>query len=168
MSSMPAPATIPSPYYNSEVSIEGGTGTNTLVLRAVTTVNLGNIDQTSGDAVAVSGFQNVDASALSSGISITGSAGTNTIIGGSGNDTIDGVGGADIIDAGAGNDTVDFHGTETSIDGGGGVDTLTVANGATITAVNFSVAAGADQTVRRFARISGISRISTRPPSRPP
>ncbi len=117
-------------YYNSEVSIDGGTGTNTLVLRAVTTVNLGNIDQTSGDAVSVTGFQNVDASALSSGISLTGSAGTNTIIGGSGNDTIDGVGGADIIDAGAGNDTVTFRGTEASIDGGGGLDTLVVATGA--------------------------------------
>ena len=50
-------------YYNSEVSIDGGTGSNTLVLRALTTVNLGNIDQTSGDAVAVTSFQNVDATA---------------------------------------------------------------------------------------------------------
>ena len=126
----------------------------------MTTVNLGNIDQTSGDAVSVAGFQNVDASALSSGISLTGSAGTNTIIGGSGNDTIDGVGGADIIDAGAGNDTVTFRGAEASIDGGGGLDTLVVATGATVTAVDFSVAAGADQTAGDL-QTSGISKIST-------
>ena len=146
-------------YYNSEVSIDGGTGTNTLVLRAVTTVNLGNIDQTSGDAVSVTGFQNVDASALSSGISLTGSAGTNTIIGGSGNDTIDGVGGADIIDAGAGNDTVTFRGTEASIDGGGGLDTLVVATGASVTAVDFSVAAGADQTAGDASNIRNFENL---------
>jgi len=43
---------------------------------AVTTVNLGNLDQTSGVTRSLSTIsQNVDASALSSGISITGSAG---------------------------------------------------------------------------------------------
>jgi Ca2+-binding RTX toxin-like protein len=133
-------------YYNSEVSIDGGAGINTLLLRAVTTVNLGNLDQTSGDAVSVNNFQNVDASALSSGISITGSAGANVLTGGSGNDAIDGAGGADTIDAGAGNDTVTFHGTETAIDGGAGADTLVITSGATVGGIDFSVAAGADQT----------------------
>ena len=127
----------------------------------MTTVNLGNLDQTSVDAVTVGNFQNVDASALSSGISITGSAGANVITGGSGNDTIDGAGGADAINAAAGNDTVTFHGTETAIDGGAGVDTLVIASGATVSAIDFSVAAGADQTsgvsthIKNFENLSG-------------
>ena len=58
-------------YYNSEVSIDGGAGTNTLLLRAAATINLANADQTTGDAATVANFQNVDASLLSTGVSIT-------------------------------------------------------------------------------------------------
>ena len=133
-------------YYHSEVSIDGGTGTNTLVLRAAANVNLANADQTSGDTTNVSNFQNVDASALTTGATITGSSAANTIIGGAGNDTIDGGGGADVINAGGGDDTVIYHGSETSIDGGAGSDTLVLNAGAGVTAVNFAVAAGVDQT----------------------
>jgi len=147
-------------YYNSEVSISGGTGINTLALRAVTSVNLGNIDQTAGDAVAVSSFQNVDASALSSGVSVIGSVGANTIIGGSGNDAIDGAGGSDVIYAGAGNDAVTFHGTEAAIDGGAGLDTLTVAAGAAVTAVNFAVVAGLDQTTGDSANVTNFENLN--------
>ena len=92
-------------YYGTESLIDGGGGINTLLLRAVTTVNLANVDQTTGDATSVAGFQNVDASGLSLSVSITGSSTANTITTGSGNDTIDGAGGADIISAGAGDDT---------------------------------------------------------------
>ena len=52
-------------YYGSESVMDGGTGNNTLLLSAVTTVNLGNVDQTTGDATSVANFQNVDASGLS-------------------------------------------------------------------------------------------------------
>jgi hypothetical protein len=41
-------------------------------MRAAGTVNLGNADQTSGDSTNVTNFQNVDASALSSAVTITG------------------------------------------------------------------------------------------------
>ena len=139
---------------------ERGSRNHTLALRAVTSVNLGNIDQTFGDAVAVSNFQNVDASALSSGVSITGSVGANTIIGGSGNDSIDGAGGSDVINAGAGNDTVMFHGTETAIDGGADLDTLTVAVGAAVTAVNFAVTAGLDQTFGDSAKVANFENLN--------
>ena len=88
----------------------------------------------------------VAASALSAGVSITGASGVNVLIGGTGADTIDGGGGADVIAAGAGDDVVTFHGTESSIDGGAGVDTLALAASGGITAVNFAVAAGVDQT----------------------
>src|SRR6202043_1353356 len=105
-------------YWGTEISIDGGSGVNTLVLRAAAIVNLGNADQTTGDATNVAGFQNVDASALTAGATITGSAGANVITGGAGNDVIDGGGGADVIAAGDGNDTVVVHGTEVAIDGG--------------------------------------------------
>jgi Ca2+-binding RTX toxin-like protein len=133
-------------YYGNETSIDGGTGTNTLVMRTTATVNLGNADQTSGDTPNVTNFQNIDASALSTAASLTGSSSANTITGGSGADTIDGSGGADIIAAGSGNDTVTYRGTEASIDGGAGIDTLVLAASGGTTAVNFSVTAGSDQT----------------------
>jgi len=152
-----------------------GAGTNTLLLNAVATVNLANVDQTSGDSITVSNFQNVDASALSSTVTLTGSSSANAITGGSGDDTIDGGGGADIIAAGGGNDSVTYRGTEASIDGGAGSDTLVLVATGGITAVNFSVTAGVDQTraTRRRSRISKTSTpaFSPRPlpsPARPP
>ncbi len=133
-------------YYGSEVSIDGGAGTNTLVLRNAATVDLSSADQTTGDSVNVANFTNVDASALAVGATITGSAAANTITGGAGNDTIDGGGGADIINAGGGDDSVVTRGTEASIDGGTGSDTLVLLASSTVTAVNFAVAPGTDET----------------------
>jgi len=146
-------------YYGTEVSIDGGTGTNTLALRAAVTVNLGNVDQTTGDMTSVSGFQNVDASAMSAGVTITGSSAANVLTGGTGGDTIDGAGGADTIAAGGGADTVIYHGTETSVDGGSGSDTLVLAATGGITAVNFTVAAGADQTAGDTAIVSNFEHL---------
>ena len=54
-------------YWGTETSIDGGADNNTLVMRVAGTVNLASVDQTSGDVTVVSNFQNVDASALSSG-----------------------------------------------------------------------------------------------------
>ena len=135
-------------YWGTEVSIDGGTGTNTLVVRASGTLDLSATDQSAGDLATVTNFQNVDASGLTSTqvVSVTGSSGANTIIGGAGNDTIDGNGGADVISAGAGNDTVTYHGTEALVDGGAGSDTLVLMAGSAVTAVDFSVTAGNDQT----------------------
>jgi Ca2+-binding RTX toxin-like protein len=147
-------------YYNSEASIDGGTGTNTLLLRAAATVDLGSLDQTTSDAVSVANFQNVDASALSTAVSITGSLGGNTITGGSGNDAIDGAGGADVIAAGGGNDTVIYQGSEVSIDGGTGSDTLVLAGSGGITAVSFAVAAGADQTTGDGVTITNFENLN--------
>src|SRR5204862_2435873 len=128
-------------YYGSESVIAGGAGSNTLLLRAVTTVNLGNVDQTTGDATSVANFQNVDASGLFAAVSITGSSAANTITAGAGNDSIDGAGGADVLAAGAGDDTVSYYGTENSIDGGAGINTLLLRAAANVNL------AGPDQTV---------------------
>ncbi|MBC7576257.1 MAG: calcium-binding protein, partial [Tardiphaga sp.] len=140
-------------YHGTEVSIDGGSDTNTLVMTSAATVNLGNADQTSGDTTNVSNFSNVDASSLSSGLSITGSSSANSITAGSGNDTIDGNGGADAINAAAGNDTVAYHGTETSIDGGSGVNTLKLS-----TAVGVNLG-NADQTLSDSTAVSNFSNV---------
>uniref|UniRef100_UPI0025DBD1D9 beta strand repeat-containing protein n=1 Tax=Tardiphaga sp. TaxID=1926292 RepID=UPI0025DBD1D9 len=64
-------------YRGTESTIDGGTGTNTLQLATAVVVDLANADQTTGDAVAVTNFQNVDASALGVAVTITGSAAAN-------------------------------------------------------------------------------------------
>ncbi len=146
-------------YYGTESSIDGGTGNNTLILKAATTVNLANPDQTTGDTPTVANFQNVDASALAIGVSLTGSTAANILTGGAGSDTIDGGGGADTIAAGGGDDTVTYHGTETSVDGGSGTDTLVmVATGGT-TAVDLSVTAGSDQTTGDSALVKNFENL---------
>ncbi len=51
-------------YHGGQTSISGGSGNSTLVLGAAVNVNLGNgSDQTTGDSVAVTHFNNIDASA---------------------------------------------------------------------------------------------------------
>src|SRR5690242_14829501 len=146
-------------YTGTEVSIDGGAGSNTLVMRASADVDLTASDQTTNDSTAVANFVNVNASAVSTGVSILGSAAANVITGGSGADTIDGGGGADTINAGAGNDVVTIHGTEVAVDGGAGSDTLVIGAGSAISAVNFAVAAGADQTSGDSVLVSNFENL---------
>src|SRR4029077_6468209 len=136
-----------------------GAGNNTLLLRAVTTVDLTNADQTMGDVVTAANFLNVDASQLVTGVSITGSAAVNVLTGGTGADTIDGNGGADVIAAGGGSDSVTYHGTEASIDGGLGSDTLVMAVDGGTTSVNLAAAPGADQTVGDVVGVSNFENV---------
>ena len=93
-------------------------------------------------------------------MSITGSSSANTITGGSGADTIDGAGGADAINAGGGNDTVIYHGTETSIDGGNNSDTLSISSLGGISAINFAVSAGADQTTGDSVSVANFENLA--------
>jgi hypothetical protein len=101
------------------------------------TVDLSATDQTPGDTTNVINFQNVDASALSSGLSITGSAAANTITGSSGNDTINGGGGADHLFGGGGDDLFIIDDSSlmlgTRIDGGSGNNSVNIsANSGTV------------------------------------
>src|SRR5204863_63209 len=113
-------------FRGTEASIDGGTGSDTLVLAAaggITTINFAvaaGSDQTTGDGISITNFESVDASVATLALTIFGTASANTITTGSGNDSIDGGGGADVIAAGDGNDTVSYYGTENSIDGGAG------------------------------------------------
>ena len=107
------------------LTIDGGTGTDTLKLTS----------DFAGDSVALAAsgdqynnIEVVDASAVTTAVSITGLAEVaETITGGSGNDTIDGKGGNDVLAGGAGNDTFMFYGSET-VTGGDGTDTLKLAS----------------------------------------
>ena len=146
-------------YYGSETSIDGGAGTNTLVLRAAGTINLGNADQIQRRFRQRHQFPERRCIRAVLGGSITGSSGANTITGGTGADTIDGAGGADVIAAGGGNDTVTYRGTEISIDGGAGTDTLVLAATGGTTAVNFAVAAGSDQTTGDSVSITNFESV---------
>jgi hypothetical protein len=140
-------------YHGTETSIDGGGGANTLAMTTAATVDLGSADQTSGDSTNVANFQNVDASALSSAVTITGSSSANTITGGSGDDTIDGAGGADVINAGAGNDSVAYHGTETSITGGSGTNTLVMSTAATVDLGSADQTSGDTTNVANFQNV---------------
>ncbi len=153
-------------YRGSEISIDGGTGTNTLALATAVVVNLANADQTSGDTVNVTNFQNVDASALSDrrfdhGLdrrSTSSPAGPAT-------DTIDGGGGADIIHAGAGNDSVTYRGTEALIDGGGDTNTLVMLAQANVNLAAADQTSGDTTVVTSFQNVDASALTSTQPMS---
>jgi RTX calcium-binding nonapeptide repeat (4 copies) len=124
-------------YHGTETSIDGGSGTNTLLMSTAATVNLGSLDQTSGDTTNVINFQNVDGSALSSALTLTGSSGANVITGGSGNDTINGGGGTDSLFGRGGDDLFIIDHSSlmlgTTIDGGSGNNAVNLsANSGTV------------------------------------
>ena len=66
----------------------------------------------------------VDASATSSGVSVDGGAGDDTLVGGSGSDSLQGGDGADSIDGGGGSDTVLGGSGADTLSGGAGSDTV--------------------------------------------
>ena len=103
-------------FDGSDVSIAGGVGIDTLIVKGAATITL--------SVGTVTGFENADASTSSAAVSLTGDANGNVLIGGSGADTLDG---------GGGNDTITFDGLDVSIAGGVGIDTLIVKGAATIT-----------------------------------
>ena len=142
-------------YYGTETLVDGGTGTNTLILNTAVVLNLANANQLSFGAGTISNFQNVDASAVSSAVSITGSSGANTITGGAGNDIIDGAGGADVIAAGGGNDTVSYYASEVSIDGGTGTNTLVMRAAGTVNLGNADQTSGDSTNVTGFHNVDG-------------
>lgn len=115
------------------------TNVETVALSTLTVNYGGPIGTVNHDQVAMG----VDASAVTTGLTITGNSAANTLIGtaqadsidgGAGNDVIAGGGGADSISGGDGDDVVTGGLGNDSIDGGDGVDTVVVSDMAAITA----------------------------------
>ena len=95
---------------------ENGTGTATFTVVAdQTTINLSNFTFETSFAAGTDSVV-VNASSSGSGVTVTGTSGTNTITGSNANDSLTGGASADNISGGTGDDT---------INGGTGADTLT-------------------------------------------
>jgi serralysin len=169
-------------YDGTASTLQGGDGHDTLMLHVAATVDLSaTADQMIGGAV-VTGFEDVDASAATGAVSLTGSTDDNsltggayadTLSGGDGNDTLRGRSGDDILDGGNGNDILDggagvdtIHGqagddkvvydaADSVIDGGSGRDTLIVKVGATVDLGSFTT----NQVVSGSAYVSGFENL---------
>ncbi|WP_369800342.1 calcium-binding protein, partial [Caulobacter sp. Root1472] len=144
-------------YDRTVATLSGGAGHDTLVLTAAATVDLGDaVNQVAGGTAVVTGFEDVDASAASGAVVLTGSTADNkligaayadTLTGGGGADTLTGGDGADVLDGGtgsdqqrgeAGDDRIVYDAADTVIDGGAGRDTLVLKTAATVNLGNFS------------------------------
>jgi len=146
-------------FHGTETAIDGGAGADTLVITSGATVGgidfsvAAGADQTTGDSSLIKNFENLDASVVTSGLTVTGSSAANIITTGAGNDTIDGGGGADVINANAGNDTVSYYGSENLIDGGTGSNTLLLK---TVTTVNLG---NVDQTTGDATNVANFQNV---------
>jgi len=116
-------------YYNRVgLTLDGGLGIDTLLMigTEVATVDLSvPADQTNPDSTTVLNFENVNASAATVAVNLTGSALANVLTGGSQNDTINGGDGGDTLTGGAGIDTINGGTGIDTINGGLGNDILT-------------------------------------------
>ncbi|MFV0436505.1 MAG: immunoglobulin-like domain-containing protein, partial [Desulfopila sp.] len=93
-------------YDDIDTILAGNAGNDTLMVNETAAIDLSaTSDQTSGDQVIVTGFENVDASGSHSPVALTGDGNDNTLVGGSGDDTFDGGAGGDTLTGGAGSDT---------------------------------------------------------------
>jgi Ca2+-binding RTX toxin-like protein len=142
-------------------TLDGGSGTDTLVgLYSYSgdgfAIDLGAADQTLNDAKTVTNFEHVDWSGNDYGVTVTGSAGGNAIIGSSRDDRIDGAGGRDAIDGGMGTDYIVYDGNDTSVDGGANDDWLILRGAATIDL------SAADQGVGDAALHIGFEHVDAR------
>src|SRR6202040_4275480 len=96
-----------------------------------------------------------DGSAVSTGMSMSGSSGANVITGGSGNDIIEGGPGPDTIDGGGGNNVIYYYSTDASISGGAsGNNTLILQNNVTVNLAN------ADQTTGDSVNVSNFQNVT--------
>ncbi|SFS10949.1 calcium-binding protein [Sphingomonas jatrophae] len=148
-------------YQSYAVTLDGGADTDTLVASydyydGSVSIDLSLADQTVGDAVTASNFENVDWSAVHGTVALSGSDGVNRIVGSRSSNLIDGRGGADVIDGGEGDDTIVYDATDTLVQGGEGVDWLVVRG-----AANIDLRA-ADQGLGDAGTMTGFEHVDAR------
>ncbi|MEY4181070.1 MAG: hypothetical protein RLY70_4645, partial [Planctomycetota bacterium] len=139
--------------------VDGGTGTNTILFTSTTagetlvipatitnfpTVKIADASGATTGTTALS----VDTSAISTGMSLIGNDGANSLKGGAGNDTLIGNGGDDTLEAGAGTN---------AIDGGAGTDTAVFPGNYTAYTLAFS---GANVVVTRTSGGSSVDTVT--------
>lgn len=95
-------------YDATDKLVQGGSGSDTLVIATAVTANLAASDQVAGGASAVTGFESIDASTATAAVVLSGSTGANTLTGGAGADVITGRAGADVLTGNAGADRFVF------------------------------------------------------------
>ncbi len=116
------------------VTVDGGSGSDTLIVRgsAAQTFNLGATDDNGTLAGTYTNFENISAAAATGKLTVTGVAGTTSIVTGSGADVITVAAAAQgvIINAGAGANTVTGSAFNDTITLGAGKDIINAGNGA--------------------------------------
>jgi serralysin len=160
-------------YYAGASLIDGGAGTDTLIVNNALTVNLGNFSgsMVTGGSAYVTGFENADATNSVAAVTLNGSQYNNTLIGSAFNDTLLAGDGYDIVKGGAGNDYIDggagvdqlfgefgddrivYDAADTIVDGGAGIDTLVLKTAATVNLANYSQVTGSAGTVTGFENV---------------
>lgn len=160
-------------------TVEGGTGTDTYKMTGSV---YGNIDLNSTSAqsqggsntVTLTGVENIDATDVTVGLRLDGlSTAASSIVGGSGNDTINGGSGNDSLTGGNGNDIITGGNGSDSLVGGAGADVFiyTAADqDVAAETINGTVEQGTDDTIRLdasgdynftgFANITNIDVLS--------
>ncbi|MFW2829150.1 M10 family metallopeptidase C-terminal domain-containing protein [Sphingomonas sp. ID0503] len=164
-------------YDAADSTVQGGAGVDTLVVKTAANVDLGQFSTTQVAGKSVFGFENVDASASTVSVTVTGSQYNNTISGGAaadilsaggGTDVVHGNGGNDVIDGGtgrdslygdAGNDRITYDAIDYTITGGTGTDTLVVNSALTIDLSKFSTTQVVGQSVWGFENVDGTSAL---------
>ncbi|MBP0464750.1 hypothetical protein J5Y09_12590 [Roseomonas sp. PWR1] len=126
-------------YDAADLVIDGGDELDLLRLFAPATVTLDSVvDQVAGGGLAT-GFEGVDAGALTAAIAIAGGTGRNRLIGGGGADQLEGRAGNDTLEGGSGADTLSGDENDDLLlpgegpdraEGGAGRDTLSYADAA--------------------------------------
>ncbi|MGZ5858653.1 MAG: calcium-binding protein, partial [Burkholderiaceae bacterium] len=144
--------------------LDGGIGTDTLVVNQSASINLSSANQDTGSSnVTLTGFENVNGAGSTGVLNLTGTSSANVLTGGSAADIIVGGGGADTLAGGAGNDRITYQNDAagTVIDGGTGIDTLVLNQSASIdlTAVDQDIGS-ANVTVNGFENVSAINAAS--------
>lgn len=134
------------------ISLDGGTGTDTVSFSTESAAVTANLSSTATGAFGTYTFIGGRIENLIGGSNndtLTGTSGNNTITGGSGNDTLNANGGTDTLDGGIGTDTATFASYGAAVTANLG--TLTVTDNAagvvTLTSIETLVATGFDDTI---------------------
>lgn len=138
-------------YDAADISVLGGAGTDTLVVRDGVTIDLGRFTTSQIAGKSVWGFENVDASGATASVTLSGSMYNNVLIGGSGNDTIRGGGGWDILTGNGGSDRFVFDNASVAAGGRARITDFTASDIIDLSGID-AVSGGGDDAFHYIGR----------------